>query len=81
MTDKTYFARILTTAQVDTVIELLEDAAKATFDRIGDRETCEIHAPDGDMVFAALKMREGIYLCRMHKEVFDEETAQGGVPK
>ena len=70
MPESFYFARILSRKQVMICVAMLEDCAGQKYP-INLRETFEIKAPDGDMVFAGLRVRNDRFICRMHREVFD----------
>lgn len=71
---RTHFVRILDTSQVRSLVRMLEAAADRSFPVDLKAETFKIHAPDGDMVFAGLKHPSGKWLCRLHREVFDERV-------
>lgn len=72
----THFARVNTQAQVERSLEMLEsicdgqltDLMKGTF----EKGHIQVFAPDGDCVFAALEKAPDAWLCRFHKEVFQE---------
>jgi len=68
-----YFARINTKEEVQQTLDLL-----AAFNpRIETKEYgYEVFAPDGDLVFAAVQVRPGVFACRFHKEVFDPENGE-----
>lgn len=76
LTDRTHFARIKTREQVEQSLDMLEsicDGQLADLMR-GDLETgfVQVFAPDGDLVFAALEKAPGAWMCRFHREVFEE---------
>lgn len=68
-----YFARLLKTEQVTECLDMLESICDGTLADLmtRDDETIIVRAPDGDVVFQALrKGSEDAWICRMHKEVF-----------
>lgn len=76
LTDRTHFARINTGAQVRQSLEMLESICDGTLaDRMKgslDAGFVSVWAPDGDCVFAALKKAPDAWMCRFHREVFEE---------
>lgn len=77
MTTRPYFARLLKTDQVQTCLNMLEDAAGGPLGALMTGsikgEFIKVCAPDGDEVFSALrKGNEDAWICRLHKEVFTE---------
>lgn len=67
------FVRFLKRYQVNGILKNL----KLNFDvdpEPGD-ELHRIYAPDGDLVFSALDRGNGNFICRLHREVFDENVA------
>jgi hypothetical protein len=68
-----YFARLLNTAGVDACLALLIEARGAPLGELlrRDDETITVFAPDGDVVFAAIAKQPGIWICRLHHEVFN----------
>lgn len=74
--DRTHFARLLTLAQVVQSMEMLESICDG---QLADLMTgsfqdgfVKVHAPDGDIVFAALEKAPDAWACRFHREVFEE---------
>lgn len=77
---KKHFVRILKRAQVNELTDMLNEAAGRKFPHVtAEDDTFEVKAPDGDVVFAGIKANSGAghdtYICRMHREVFDEKSA------
>ena len=72
--ERTHFARIFTAKQCRDLIKQLDEVTgrKTHTGPLGD--SFAIHAPDGDLVFAGLRHSGGRYLCRLHREVFDERA-------
>lgn len=69
----THFARLLTTDQVNRCIDMLESICDGQLADLmtRDDETITVNAPDGDVVFQALrKGSDDAWICRLHKEVF-----------
>jgi hypothetical protein len=74
--ERKYFTRILRREHVNTMIDQLRAISDPPmpFARVkSGQETFEIKAPDGDVVFAGILHSNKVhYLCRLHKEVWDE---------
>lgn len=71
---RTHFTRIIKRNQVNELVDLLSEAADKTFPKVAPgQETFKYKAPDGDEVFTGLRHPNGLYICRMHKEVFSEK--------
>jgi hypothetical protein len=76
MSERKHFVRILTTVQVRDLHRQLERAAGRKLPLDLKRDFFEIHAPDGDVVFAGIAHRApGRWICRLHREVFDERVS------
>lgn len=77
MTGRMYFARYFTLDQVNHCVRLLSIAAERSFPSVSEgQETFEYKAPDGDVVFAGIMKEPGTYICRLHREVFDERGGE-----
>lgn len=77
---RNYFVRLITTDQVKQSIKMLETCAGRKFPVKLSEGFVKIHAPDGDVVFQALRMGNHgpnvVWTTKFHKEVFDENSAQ-----
>lgn len=73
--DRKHFVRILTTQNVKDLARMLEGAAGRRFPLNLKEGHFKIHAPDGDEVFSGLKHSSGKWICRLHREVFDERVS------
>lgn len=71
MATSNYFARVFSRKQVMICVAMLEDCAGRKYPVNLRDETFKIDAPDGDMVFAGLRIRDDRFICRLHREVFD----------
>jgi hypothetical protein len=74
MTESKYFTRILDKKQVRVCIDQLEEVAGRKFRPNLSDPVFKIHAPDGDMVMSGAQIGGGMFSCRFHKEVFNEEV-------
>jgi hypothetical protein len=75
MTDRTHFARLLTTKQVNSCLDMLASVCDGPLADLmtRDDETIIVKAPDGDEVFRALKKGSAdAWICRLHTEVFTQ---------
>lgn len=75
MKQRTHFTRILSKAQVKACQQMLEECSGRLHPIDWNATMFQIKAPDGDEVFAGLKHPSGKYICRLHREVFEERTA------
>jgi hypothetical protein len=75
MSERKHFVRILTTVQVRDLHRQLQKAAGRKLPLNLKSGFFKIHAPDGDEVFSGLKHSSGRWLCRLHREVFDERVS------
>lgn len=62
------FVRILTAAEAKKLAFMLIDEFDPRVEL--NEDICSIYAPDGDLVFQALKKSPNVFLCRLHPEVF-----------
>jgi hypothetical protein len=67
------FARLLKKDAVDKIVQMMADEFQAAPEP-DDTGFIQIKAPDGDVVFAALPKDGENYICRFHKEVFEEDS-------
>lgn len=78
MDKRNYFVRLITEAQVKLSIKMLEDCAGRKFPVELSEGFVTIHAPDGDVVFQALRKgyhgKNVVWACKFHREVFDENN-------
>ncbi|MFP4570112.1 hypothetical protein [Rhodosalinus sp.] len=71
---RTHFVRILDYGQVRKMIDMLNTVSDKTIPYPPENEEFfNVHAPDGDVVFAGLK-KGGRWICRLHREVFAENN-------
>ena len=71
---ETHFARILTLDQVRACRDMLQSVSDDDLPTIvRGQETLEVRAPDGDVVLSALLHPSGSYICRLHRECFDDD--------
>jgi hypothetical protein len=71
----THFVRILDTTQVKDLHRQLQRAAGRKLPLDLKSGFFKIHAPDGDEVLSGMKHPSGKWLCRLHREVFDERVS------
>ena len=74
---RTHFVRFLTRDQVNASIDLLNTVCDEPFPHIpADAEKFNIKAPDGDEVFTGVRAgaQGARFVCRLHREVFDERV-------
>lgn len=75
LTERTHFARLFTEAQVKTCLDMLESICDGQLADLMTREGdfITVRAPNGDVVFQALKKGAAdAWVCRLHIEVFEE---------
>lgn len=76
--DRTHFARLLTSQQVQASLNLLEELCPGEIAALTQGSVkggfLQVFAPDGDCVFAALEKAPDAWACRFHREVFEEEA-------
>lgn len=65
-----HFVRILTAEQANASAQLLIDQFNPRVER--SDSLLSIFAPDGDIAFQALKKDDNTFICRFHKEVFQQ---------
>ena len=70
----TMFVRYLKTDQVKQIHQMLEQTAGREIPFNLSDETFQIKAPDGDVVFAGIEVSLDNWMCRLHREVFNENA-------
>jgi hypothetical protein len=69
----THFVRILSWLDVNSVVDMLNAGCGTHFPAVKkSQEQFEIKAPDGDVVLAGVRHPSGKFICRLHKEVFQQ---------
>jgi hypothetical protein len=73
---RNHFVRFLKRDAVNQLIDQLSAVAERKFDHVrSGQDFFEIKAPDGDVVLSGLRKQGADYICRLHREVFSENTA------
>jgi hypothetical protein len=67
---RTHVARVLDRDQIRALQCLLEGVSGRRHPIDLKAPTFEVCSPDGDIVFAGIRHSSGLWICRLHREVF-----------